>query len=69
MIRGLLCEATSAERWRLRPYLDEAGALDYTWKCAKEHIQQAESALDCLADSDAKRALRVLAQYVARRAS
>ena len=54
---------------RLRPLLEEAGALDYAWQRAKQHVKQALDALDCLADSDAKAVLRTLAQYVVRRPS
>ena len=43
--------------------------LDRAWQCAKHHVKQALDALDCLADSDAKSVLRILAQYVVRRSS
>ena len=68
-LRRLLSEATADHRRQLRPYLEETGALDRAWQCAKQHVEQALDALDCLADSDAKSVLRFLAQYVLRRAS
>jgi octaprenyl-diphosphate synthase len=68
-IRGLLSEAKAQERRRLRPYLEDSGALDYAWQRAKHHVKAAVESLDSLADSDAKSVLRTLAQYVVRRAS
>ena len=69
MIRGLLAEAKADLRRQLRPYLEHTGALDHAWELAKQHVEQALDALDCLPDSDAKSVLRVLAEYVVRRAS
>ncbi len=68
-IRGLLSGTQAVERRRLRPYLDSSGALDYAWQRAKEHVKQAVDALDCLAESEARTMLRIMAQYVIRRAS
>jgi octaprenyl-diphosphate synthase len=68
-VRGLLSEAKAEERRRLRPFLEDSGALDYAWQRAKEHVKVALDSLDCLADSHSKTALRTLAHYVVRRAS
>ena len=43
--------------------------FDRAWQRARHHVKQALDNLDCLADSDAKSVLRILAQYVVRRAS
>jgi octaprenyl-diphosphate synthase len=59
-IRGLISHSKAEERRRLRPYLEETGALDDAWQRAKLH---------CLPDSDAKSVLRTLAQFVVRRVS
>jgi octaprenyl-diphosphate synthase len=68
-IRRLLCEVRADLRRQLRPYLEDTGALDRAWQCAKQHVKQALDDLDTLPDSDAKSVLRILAQYVVRRAS
>jgi octaprenyl-diphosphate synthase len=68
-IRGWLTDGDAELRRRLRPHLDETGALDYAWQYARHHAKQASEALDFLADSDAKSVLRSLAHYVVRRAS
>jgi octaprenyl-diphosphate synthase len=68
-IRRLLTEGKADHRRQLRPYLETSGALDDSWQCAKQHVKLALEALDCLADSDARSVLRLLAQYVVRRAS
>jgi octaprenyl-diphosphate synthase len=67
--RALLSEATTEARRRLRPSLEQSGALDYAWQRARQYVKQAVDALDCLADSEAKSVLRTLAQYVIRRPS
>jgi len=68
-IRGLLSETQALERRRLRPFLENSGALDYAWARARQHVKQAVDALDCLAESEARSMLRTMAQYVIRRAS
>jgi octaprenyl-diphosphate synthase len=68
-VRGMLTDGDPELRRRLRPYLENAGSLDYAWQCAKRHAKYAADALDCLADSEAKSILRSLAHYVVRRAS
>jgi octaprenyl-diphosphate synthase len=68
-LRGWLGDSDGELRRRLRPFLEETGALDYAWHCAKQHAKHASDALDCLADSDARSVLRSLAHYVVRRAS
>jgi len=68
-IRSLLSEAKADQRRRIRPYLENTGALDYAWQRAKQHVKQAVDALDCLAESEARSILRTMAQYVIRRAS
>jgi octaprenyl-diphosphate synthase len=66
-IRSLLLSSNGDGRRRLRPLLEEAGALDYAWQRAKQHVKLALEDLECLADSPARSALRTLAQYVIRR--
>src|SRR5262249_31912358 len=66
-IRSLLASLNGDGRRRLRPLLEEAGALDYAWQRAKHHVKLAFEDLECLAESAAKAALRTLAQYVMRR--
>ena len=66
-IRRLLSDATADHRRELRPYFETTGALDHAWQLAKQHVKHALDALDCLADSNAKGVLRILAQYVLRR--
>jgi octaprenyl-diphosphate synthase len=68
-IRALLREAGAEGRRRLRPYLEETGALEYAWQRARQHVRLALEELDCLKDSQAKSALRTLAHYVMRRPS
>jgi octaprenyl-diphosphate synthase len=68
-IRRLLSEGKADHRRLLRPYLQESGALDYSWQRAKQHVKLALDALESLVDSDAKSVLRTLAQFVVRRAS
>ncbi len=68
-IRRLLGDAKADLRRQLRPYLESTSALDRAWQLAKQHVKQALDALDGLADSEAKRVLHILAQYVLRRAS
>ncbi len=67
--RTLLADATTEARRRLRPSLEQSGALDYAWQRARQYVKQAVDTLDCLPDSDAKSVLRTLAQYVIRRPS
>jgi octaprenyl-diphosphate synthase len=67
--RTLLSDASTEARKRLRPSLEQSGALDYAWQRARQYVKQAVDTLDCLADSDAKSVLRTLAQYVIRRPS
>jgi octaprenyl-diphosphate synthase len=68
-VRRLLADAKPEARRRLRPYLESSGALDYAWQRAKQHVKAAIDSLESLADSDAKSALRGLAQYVVQRTS
>jgi octaprenyl-diphosphate synthase len=67
MIHDLLSEGKSEDRRRLLPYLEKTGALDDAWQRAKLHVEHAVDSLDCLAESEAKMALRTLAQFVVRR--
>ncbi len=69
LARRLLNEAKAESRRRLRPLLEESGALDYSWKKARRHVQQAIDALDVLPPSDSKSVLVVLAEYVVHRTS
>jgi octaprenyl-diphosphate synthase len=68
-VRGILEDADPAGRRRLRPYLEESGALDYSWRRARQYVDQAIRSLDGLAESEAKTVLATLARYVMRRAS
>jgi octaprenyl-diphosphate synthase len=68
-IRRMLSEAKAECRKELTPLLEASGALDYSWQRARRHVKEAVDSLDCLAESDAKSALRVLAHYTVRRAS
>jgi octaprenyl-diphosphate synthase len=68
-IRGILDDADPDSRRRLRPHLEESGALEYSWQRARQYVEQALQSLDVLAESDAKGVLRILAQYVMRRVS
>jgi octaprenyl-diphosphate synthase len=68
-IRRLLSEAKADHRRLLHSHLEATGALDDSWRSAKQHVTLALEALEALPDSDAKSVLRVLAQYVVRRAS
>jgi octaprenyl-diphosphate synthase len=66
-IRSLVAGAKPDARRRLKPLLEESGALNLAWQTAKQHVRLALDALDCLADSEATAALRTLAHYVIRR--
>jgi octaprenyl-diphosphate synthase len=68
-IRRFLGDAKADHRRQLRPYLESTSALDRAWQRAKHHVKLALEALDGLPDSEAKRVLHILAQYVVRRAS
>jgi octaprenyl-diphosphate synthase len=68
-VRNLLTEANGAGCRNLRPYLENSGALDYAWQRARDHVNEALDALDCLAESEARSMLLAMAQYVIRRAS
>ena len=60
-------EAKAECRQQLAPLLEDSGALDYAWQRATLARQAGRpDALDCLADSEAKSVLRILAQYVVR---
>jgi octaprenyl-diphosphate synthase len=65
----MLAEASAEQRRRLRPYLEDTGALSYAWQRANQHVKEAVGALDCLADSEARSTLRSMAMRVVRRAS
>lgn len=68
-VRRLLENPGHDARQQIRPYLEEAGALDYAWQKAKDVASHAALMLDSLADSHAKAILRSLTQYVVRRSS
>jgi octaprenyl-diphosphate synthase len=68
-VRRMLSEAKAECRKQLIPLLEDSGALDYSWQRARWHVKEAVDALDCLADSEARMALRFLADYTVRRAS
>jgi octaprenyl-diphosphate synthase len=66
-IRSLVVGAKPDARRRLKPLLEESGALNLAWQIAKRHVRLALDSLDCLEDSESTAALRTLAQYVIRR--
>jgi octaprenyl-diphosphate synthase len=68
-VRRILIDAGPDQRRQLRPFLEESGALEYSWHRAKQHVKHALDSLDCLNDSLAKSTLRMLSQYVVRRSS
>ncbi len=68
-VRAMLTETCADARRGLRPYLEDTGAIDYAWQRAKDYVKESTTALECLADSDAKAVLKILAQYVVRRVS
>ena len=68
-VRRMLTEAKAECRKQLVPLLEDSGALDYSWQRARWHVREAILALECLGDSEAKAALRLLADYTVRRAS
>ncbi|MGC8643438.1 MAG: polyprenyl synthetase family protein [Isosphaeraceae bacterium] len=67
--RRMLSEAKAECRKQLIPLLEDSGALDYSWQRARWHVKEAVLSLDCLADSPAKTALCILADFTVRRAS
>jgi octaprenyl-diphosphate synthase len=68
-IRRMLGEARAECRRQLIPLLEDSGALDYSWQRARQHVNEALDALDCLGDSEARSILRILADYTVRRSS
>ncbi|ODU01460.1 MAG: polyprenyl synthetase [Planctomycetes bacterium SCN 63-9] len=68
-IRGILDDGDPALRRQLRPYLEQSGALEYSWQRARQYVEQALRSLDMLAPSETREVLRVMAQYVMRRVS
>ena len=69
-IRRLLGEAKAECRKQLAPLLEASGALDYSWQRARRHVKRGRRlALECLAESEAKAVLRVLAALHRPRAS
>jgi octaprenyl-diphosphate synthase len=69
LARRLLVEAKAESRRRLRPLLEESGALEYSWEKAREYVRRALEALDALPPSESRAVLGVLAEYVVRRSS
>lgn len=68
-IRRRLSGSNAEHRRHLRHDLEAAGALDYAWDHAEQHVNQALKALEVLEDSDAKGILRNIAHYVIHRSS
>lgn len=68
-IRALLADPDRDHRGDLLPHLEAAGALDYAWERAKDHVDSALDALEILPDSQSKATLRSLAHYTMRRTS
>jgi octaprenyl-diphosphate synthase len=68
-VRRLLAEADGDLRRRLRPYLENTGALEHAWQRANLHVKHALDALVCVPESEAKSVLRAVAQYAVGRAS
>jgi len=69
LARRLLVDAKAESRRRLRPMLEESGALEYSWEKAREYVRRAVEALDVLPPSESRSVLAVLAEYVVRRSS
>jgi octaprenyl-diphosphate synthase len=68
-VRRMLSEAKADCRSQLIPLLEDSGALDYSWQRARWHVNEALDSLTSLDDSEAKTALRILADYTVRRVS
>jgi len=68
-VRRMLSEAKAECRKQLIPLLEDSGALDYSWQRARWHVKEAVDSLEGLAESEARTALRVLADFTVRRAS
>jgi octaprenyl-diphosphate synthase len=69
-VRAILDEPQADSRRRLRPYLEQSGALDYAWQRARYHVARALDALDSVpGDAEARAILRTLVEYTIRRAS
>ncbi|HKM55187.1 MAG TPA: polyprenyl synthetase family protein [Isosphaeraceae bacterium] len=68
-IRHMLEAGKAQCRDQLIPLLEDSGALDYSWQKAHWHVKEAEDALACLGQSDARTVLHILAEYTVRRAS
>lgn len=69
LTRRLLTEARAESRRRLRPLLEESGALDYAWSKARWHVDQAVATLDVLGPSEFRDVLAEMAGYVVRRSA
>jgi octaprenyl-diphosphate synthase len=68
-VRRMLGEARAECRKYLTPLLEDSGALEYSWQRARWHVKEAVDCLGCLAESEAKSTLQLLAHYTVRRAS
>ncbi len=68
-IRALLGDTDADHRRELLPYLEAAGALEFAWERAKDHVETALDALEILPDSQARSTLRNLAHHAMKRAS
>jgi octaprenyl-diphosphate synthase len=67
-VRQMISDCDPDRRAKLRPLLEESGALDYAWESAQQHADSALDALGCLPPSHAKEILSSLARYVVKRA-
>jgi octaprenyl-diphosphate synthase len=66
-VRGLLSLHDEAARADLRGLVEQSDALEYCWERAGQSVATAIEALECLADSEARRALEQAASLVVRR--
>jgi len=67
-VRELLNHPSAEARRDLRPFLEDSGALQYSWERATEFAESAQHAQEHLPESSARTSLRQLAGDVVRRA-
>jgi octaprenyl-diphosphate synthase len=68
LMRSLLSDRSPDRAERLRNLILPSGSIDYSRDVARHLAKRARAQLDCLPDSDAKRTLDVMAEFVVSRA-
>jgi geranylgeranyl pyrophosphate synthase len=68
LMRSLLTDPSADRAERLRNLILPSDSLDYARSTAQHLAKRARAQLDALPDSDAKRALDVMAEFVVSRA-